>query len=106
MEKWQIEREEIAQTIADNFNGYDDKKYKPYDFEWCAYMLQEKGYTKQEWISVKERLPKPYERVFVCTRVGYMNTDMLCENGLWLEHRLFKVTHWMPLPKPPQMKGE
>ena len=40
--------EEMAKIIADNFDGYDGKKYEPYDFEWCAYMLHEKGYLKVE----------------------------------------------------------
>ena len=43
--------EEMAKIMSDNFNGYDGKKYEPYDFEWCAYMLQEKGYRKQQEVA-------------------------------------------------------
>lgn len=70
------------------------------------------GYRKQsEWISVEERLPKRMEPVLVCVK-GYLKkhimvaSEMLEENGArWSACAGFTVTHWMPLPEPPKMKG-
>ena len=85
------------------------------------------GYRKQEWISVDERLPEDvYGRdrklitVLVCTKSGrvstasrvrmmrfdktkldYVYTDIF----EWSGQIAKKVTHWMPLPEPPKMKG-
>ena len=74
----------------------------------------------QEWISVKDRLPDNKEHDWVLAQVvednGYMHipkvmeyrqlrNDWFEETYGWLsEHNgLFSVTHWMPLPNPPEM---
>lgn len=76
------------------------------------------------WISVKDRLPKDHERVLVRLRgAGYDTEKSRIEIGsfsggeffLYLVYRdgmmndLFtipycvnRVTHWMPLPEPPE----
>lgn len=72
-----------------------------------AKKLTAKGYTKQEWISVEERLPViqgkylvyTFDRLmFVCDLI-----DHYCNGDLQFDD--YRVTHWMPLPQPPQMKG-
>ena len=62
------------------------------------------GVTVQEWIPVTERLPKPFENVIVF-RDGKISIDYNEGNG-WFAYDFNgkRVTHWMPLPKPP--KGE
>lgn len=75
-----------------------------------------------EWISVKDRLPKKYVEVLVCVEVyldsddgqgfekkRFVNTDCLIKktnNGMtWAitgGTEGFTVTHWMPLPEPPE----
>lgn len=52
-----------------------------------------------EWISVKDRLPKPFKQVLVYDAFEENITVGLYGNGDWLfsEH----ITHWMPLPEPP-----
>lgn len=74
--------------------------------------LYNAGYRKQsEWISVEERLPKHLEKVLVCDTEQKMVTAMYIDygngNGDWgTAVRLTnKVTHWMPIPEPPKMKG-
>ena len=64
------------------------------------------GVTVQEWISVKDRLPKEDEIVIICTDKNFIYAGELIgdtwflDNDSWTE----TVTHWMPLPQPP--KGE
>ena len=62
------------------------------------------GVTVQEWISVKDRLPKPFEDVLVF-RDGKVSIDYHEEDG-WFAYDFNgeRATHWMPLPPPP--KGE
>lgn len=82
------------------------------------------GYRKQEWISVDERLPdndwgkhwkeRKYYLVFTKPS-GLMNVAVYGykEHNWWIdrnscvldEKNYKKVTHWMPLPEAPKMKG-
>ena len=60
--------------------------------------LYNAGYRKQsEWISVEERLPNPKERVIICYNDGFMTDDSIPFDE--------DVTHWMPFPEAPKMKG-
>ena len=65
------------------------------------------GYRKQEWISVEDRLPEKNVRVLVCIKSNRsytrFDTDRLDDRGFvrWFND----VTHWMPLPEAPKMKG-
>ena len=57
------------------------------------------------WISVKDKLPEPYENVLVFGNFNGIATyrvDYLDDYGRWF--RTFYVTHWRTLPEPP--KGE
>lgn len=64
-----------------------------------------------EWISVKERLPKTpgeylvayhpcyWDNVLPEIRVG---TDSFRGRTTWAKKKYQRVTHWMPLPEPPE----
>ena len=59
------------------------------------------------WISVKDELPKPIERVLAFDNGGLgVLSAIWSSNGNWyLEGDLdvnANVTHWMPLPEPPK----
>jgi len=66
------------------------------------------------WINVKDRLPEytahaggiPFVGVIVCIN-GTLVSDGMYIDGTWevLGVRTNKVTHWMPLPDPPE-EGE
>ena len=88
--------------------------------EEIADNLLENGVTVQEWISVKDRLPDNNEYDWVLAQVvednGFMHiptvmeyrqqrNDWFEETYGWLsEHNgIFTVTHWMPLPEPPEV---
>ena len=87
--------------------------------EAVADYLLDNGVTVQEWISVEDRLPDNKEHDWVLAQVvednGFMHiprvmeyrqlkNDWFEETYGWLsEHNgLFSVTHWMPMPQPPE----
>ena len=70
------------------------------------------GYRKQEWISVEERLPEEKVNCLVhykhayCDNDGYWDIGVSFYDGHEFHIGLeYKVTHWMPLPEAPKMKG-
>ena len=78
--------------------------------------LYKAGYRQQElvnaniatptskWISVEDRLPAPLYDVLVWDIYGNVDTDfVLYTTGKFTRD---DVTHWMPIPEPPKMKGE
>lgn len=76
--------------------------------------MLEKGYRKQrEWISVEDRLPNVIGKYICCVKNKDGNTwtitaDYSPEMKTWFgQFGEVKntVTHWMPLPEPPEMKG-
>ena len=66
--------------------------------------------VKSEWISVEERLPETNKKFLVCYSNGSMDiAKYIRVDGfeLWFEETTFTkhITHWMPLPEAPKMKG-
>lgn len=69
------------------------------------------GYCKPEWISVDERLPEEDTRVLVYLNLTkldamtytFFDTDRILD-GKWIRWRGY-ISHWMPLPEAPKMKG-
>ena len=61
------------------------------------------GVTVQAWISVKDRLPNKPMKCLVYTKRGdCCGYDILYYNqGFYSQYD--NVTHWMPLPEPPEM---
>jgi hypothetical protein len=104
---------ELAEVI-DSYFGCD-AAYFDVDKFTLAKRIMEAGWTKQEWISVKDRLPDTkclavsmltgpaYEEMLVgyVAEASNWDTGYECESDGEI---LPNVTHWMPLPQPP--KGE
>ena len=70
------------------------------------------NFRKQEWISVDERLPEEKVNCLVhykhayCDNDGYWDIGVSFYDGHEFHIGLeYKVTHWMPLPEAPKMKG-
>lgn len=86
-------------------------KYGEFDCEYCeAELLYNAGYRKQseaEWISVAERLPDENGRFLTVDEKGDMMVCYWEEHFGWFAMVCNKnaITHWMPLPEPPDMKG-
>lgn len=60
------------------------------------------------WISVKDRLPERFQPVLVCReKNGLPYVEQGCKDvGEWWKvygTRTKQVTHWMPLPEPPEV---
>ena len=54
-----------------------------------------------EWVSVEERLPEPTYCALVYTTDYSIEVDAIGSDGEWMS---FEVTHWMPLPAPPDRR--
>ena len=78
---------------------------------WYSKAFYNAGYRKQsEWISVEERLPDTTEKILVyCSNGEILPAKYIRVQGLefWFEetYSCHNITHWMPLPEPPKMKG-
>lgn len=72
--------------------------------EAVADYLLDSGVTAQEWISVKDRLPKNDEIVIICTDKNFIYAGELIGDTWFLDNDSWTatVTHWMPLPQPPK----
>lgn len=88
-------REEAAKELQ----SYADSSWGGLNeaFEMAIAALME-----PQWISVKDRLPEDNVQVLACTKHGKAFSAH-CENGKWRVSGSVKVTHWMPLPEPPEV---
>lgn len=110
--KEQIEEIEVlAEDILQEYTNC----YSEVDKEVLAKMIYNAGYRKQEWISVEDRLPDKWQEVLAYRgdfNGDMMNTYKYLGSGNWQDDYGYRVsaeyegiTHWMPLPEPPKMKG-
>lgn len=58
----------------------------------------------QRWIPVTERLPETMQPVIVCRECGKVEQGYKDVGDWWKVYgtRTKHVTHWMPLPQPPE----
>ena len=96
-------REKLIEILENSF----EKQYEKRCLLTAPHTAEDliaNGVTVQEWISVNDRLPKPFESVLVF-RDGKISIDYNEGNG-WFAYDFNgkRVTHWMPLPEKP--KGE
>lgn len=71
---------------------------------------------RYEWVACSERMPTPNQYVLVCNGVWvgmgmHNNSEHLEDDERWQDERHefidllhHPVTHWMPLPAPPQQE--
>ena len=58
------------------------------------------------WISVEERLPDQCMDIFVCYRDKHILMGTALDDD-WIEEdfEYGQITHWMPLPEPPEVEN-
>ena len=107
-QKLEYEMAEMLEIIEKAREIYTNDITDRTENEYIREGLLNAGYHKQsEWISVDERLPEENVRVLVCIKSDHsytmIDTDRLDDKGFvrWYKD----VTHWMPLPEAPKMKG-
>ena len=96
-------RGKLVELIAETIELY------PSEREELADGLIANGVTVQEWISVDERLPEEKVNCIVHYKHAYCDNDDYWAIGIcfydgekFQMNLSYKVTHWMPLPKPPK----
>ena len=91
-----VDRDELIKALQ-----YDRHQYEKGFADAC------KLNTKGEWISVEDRLPT-YEdgKVLIYTAYGMSIAERTTSNRWRGDCAIPKlITHWMPLPEAPKMKG-
>lgn len=86
----------------------------PYGYENLADFMISNGVTVQEWVNVKDRFPKESGMYIVTANDGHAQRVSFVQwqkkNRMWNltgARSYWRVTHWMPLPNPPEamLKG-
>jgi len=106
--------EEIARVLCEK---YDTEHCKVCDHHGrCMVRLEaewiyEAGYRKQsEWISVEDQEEPTENGTYLCygywVYSGRKQIETVRYFGEWDIVNNFVLTHWMPLPSAPEMKGE
>ena len=100
-------REKLVELLTE-FYGCDPMYYDV-DALAIAQHLITHGVTVQKWISVNERLPEEKVNCIVHYKHAYCDNDDYWAIGICFYDGekfqmdwSYKVTHWMPLPKPPK----
>ena len=104
-------RKKLVELLNEAFFDYNHGKGDGYIPKNFADHLISNGVTVQEWISVKDRLPKDDSDVLAYSSIGEESRiyPACYSNGVWFDcvfnaPTTDTTTHWMPLPQPP--KGE
>ena len=84
-------------------NGYKRDSCPECEIQSLQARIQE---LEGGWIPVSERLPENNDRV-LCTMVAEDSVEFVDtswhDGDDWWEVGLCEVTHWMPLPEPPEV---
>ena len=63
--------------------------------------------SKNNWISVEDKLPEAYTRILALYENGYIEFNVIPSDQKFSYERLYgKVTHWQPLPAAPSDEPE
>jgi hypothetical protein len=106
MSKVQIEEMAFDLCLIDRCKHLPQEECNNTTCAHCeAEALYNAGYRKQEWISVEDRLPERNGRYFTHCCVDGQSLVCVLYYNKYNGFDEDTVTHWMPLPQPPRMKG-
>ena len=101
-------REKLVELLSKAKREFWCNREKCNGTEYVADYLIANGVTVQEWISVKDRLPPPNKLVLCWWQSGdgekeHYGFATFQSHGVWYvsNEGMPEVTHWMPLPEPP-----
>lgn len=112
MIKWTPDLDKLARDVA--FRGLNEFTFLGKSIqEWAEIILEQQG-----WVSVQNRLPEKYGS-YLTLREGQLmppqtrmavrfwtgNKDGEYWRGAEAGSRIVGITHWMPLPEPPEEKS-
>lgn len=105
------QQERLKKLFEENADFYEDDKLTKPSIDCDTFVRVASELLEERWIRVKERKPDKSEYVLcinderqsVCTFDSAPNKSepkfYLNDRDYWSEHK--GVTHWMPLPQPP-----
>jgi hypothetical protein len=77
----------------------DDNGYNAAGKRRKAYCVAHSEFGKCEWIPVSERLPPEETRVLAYDGTSVFESEYMHGRWEWLAD----VTHWLPMPNPPEV---
>ena len=96
---------QLAKQLRDIGNSLFDRTNDP-NFKLLLDEASDRLENQSKWISVEDRLPEMYEDVLYFNGCSF-GVDFICSDGTWCDAEIHNnpITHWMPLPEAPNMKG-
>lgn len=97
----QVDKDELIRALT-----YDRQQYEKGYAEGTADALEAKAaHMTWPWISVNDKLPKPFQQVLCCRNINVVESCCFMPDGRWRISGTYVkcVTHWMPLPEPPEV---
>ena len=101
---------ETKENLVQRLAAYEDTGLEPQEVQTLAAASRRLDEAAAGWISVEDKLPPMGQMVIVYREYawGEVKVEQGCRDlGDWWKvygTRTKRVTHWMPLPQPPQKK--
>ena len=94
-----------VESLQDCYNGFSDTYDKACIIGLIAEQPSIEELQKPKWIPVTKRLPESKGTVLICMKCRIMAISFFNPKSedMW---GFSDVTHWMPLPQPPESDGE
>ena len=104
-----IDADALKEQI-ENFNCTDCNHYNFVRCRACqiddALTYIDDAPTVGEWISVEDRLPDKQPCEYLVVNANNVETAICLDNRWITPRRVIKITHWMPLPEPPEVEED
>ena len=93
---------ELHERVRQNLRMFDYPRFDDGDIDALLDEI-ERLREERRWIPVSEKLPEAYTPVIVYCSDGYSDVSIRSKNDKGeIVFAFDDVTHWMPLPEPPE----